>query len=224
LLTGGAAFAQEQTVPPEQGPKPLPSRDALGRLFRQVEISFLNGDAARIGELLSPTVSAHDKETLLKQLKREFSATKYNEFELDDAQTTVLDGPMERNGYERYQVLVPCKYIYVSRNPGIGSMAGTNEYAYNFSVEIKGGQWWIVNSTLFATSGMSNSALQLGKLVFVGFIGALITAFWMWMSYHRLRKTRSVWKGFVLFLTTPLGAVVYFFRNYLQEPPEEETK
>ena len=220
----GAAWAQEQAVPPVQEEKSLPSREALGRLLRQVEISFLNGDAARVGELLSPSVASRDRETIQKQLRREFSATKYSEFELDDSQITVLDSPVTSDGYERYQILVPCKYIYVTREPGIGSTAGVNEYAYSFTAETKDGQWWIVSSTLFSTSGMSNSALQLGKLVFIGFIGALITAFWMWMSYHRFKKTRSAWKGLILFLTTPLGAVVYFLRNYLQEPPEEEAK
>jgi len=221
---GGATWAQGQVVSPTPEGKPLPSREALGMLFRQVEISFLTGDAQRIGGLLSPTVASYSRETIQKQLKREFSSTKYSEFELDDSQITVLDGPVTRNGYERYQVLVPCKYTFVSLNPGIGSIAGTNEYAYSFTVETKDERWWIVDSTLFSTSGMSNSALQLGKLVFIGFIGALITAFWMWMSYHRFKKTRSAWKGLILFLTTPLCAMVYFFRNYLQEPPEEEAK
>lgn len=227
VIAAGTARAETAPMPENTGEttlEELPGREKLESAMRRMEEAYMSGDAEKVTGILSASLSTYSREGVLRRLRREFAATKYDNFMLDTDQMSVLEGPVRSSGEgDAYQILVPCRYTYVSKNPGIGSMAGTHDCSHKFWMEWKDGTWGILESDLFATSGMSNIANQLGWLMFAGFIAVLVLAFWLWMSYHRLRSTRSAWKGLQLFLTTPVGAAVYFFRRYLQAPPEEDT-
>lgn len=223
LYAASACLAGE--IPPGQTElASLPASDKLANLLRRLEMAYLTADTSHVSDFLLSSPRRYPKEDVLKRLRREFSATKYPTFRLDDDQMTLVEGPTDfAAGGQQFRLLIPCSYTFVSRKAGIGSTAGANDYAYTFDFLFKDGDWWLLGSTLFSTSGMSSSALQVGKFVFFSFLAALVASFWLWMCYHRTKRTKSVLQGFLLFLTTPVGAVVYFFAKYLQETPEEQT-
>lgn len=203
-------------------------RASLSALFRRLETAFLNQDRDALGRLLSPRLGEAERRHLMKRQEREFDAVTYREFRIDDDGLGVLEGPITTPNVVMYHVLVPCRYRFETKKEGLGSKVGVNDQAQRFLIEYitpaaagrTGGNWYISSSSLLDSMGLFNPALHLGTIVFTAVLASGCVIFWLLAVYYCYRRTASAKKALLLFLTTPVGAAVYFFRIMLSPPGE----
>lgn len=196
-----------------QPPDPFHTdREGLSALFRKLETAFLNQGADRIQELISPRLSESGRKSVARRLRREFESIKYTEFFLDESRSTVQEGPVVIEGAVVYRLLVPCRYHYQSKTEGISSSVGVGDRAYRFWLEYIDGSWYVAaNSDVFQQTGVFNPAGQVGKIIFAGFFLLAVVVFWLFGVWHCYKHSGSALKALVVFMTTPIGAAVYFF-------------
>jgi hypothetical protein len=203
-------FEQLATI---RGEAPLSDadKDSIRSLLQRLASAMKSGDAAAIGELLSPKLAAAERSRIISRSRGEFEKTAYPEFDFD------LSGELsaETVAADEIRVVVSAAYEYESRVEG-GGMADHGEMSYQFRFAKTDAHWGIAGSELFEQFSAVRFEQVLGWLFLGGFLGVLIVFFWAWMALDAWMRTKRLRYGVLLFLSTPVGAALYFFAVYLR--------
>lgn len=213
------ARAQAAEPPPPEPPaeQELSARevaavkDVLGRLAD----AMTKGDASALGELLSPTLSADERNRTISRARREFERFSYPRFEFDLG-SGLLD-VIDRLGPDEIEIVsVPADYEYEARTPGQETMAGRGPYSFGFRLARTEGEWRIVSSDLFDQFTTLRVERVLGFVFLGGFVLVLALFLWGWMALDAWTRFGRVRYALFVLLSTPLGAAVYFLVVYLR--------
>jgi len=212
----GAAHAGD-AAPPRPGPpaaKELTAREiaAVKHVLRRLAAAMAKGDASELEELLSPTLSADERNRTVSRARREFERFSYLHFEFD------LKGelPIDRLGPDEIEVVsVPAEYEYEARTPSRDPMASTGPNSFRFRLARTGGEWRIVSSDIFDQFTAWGVERALGLIFLGGFALVLAVFLWGWMALDAWMRFGRGYALLVL-LSTPLGAGAYFFAVYLR--------
>jgi hypothetical protein len=208
---GLAAFAEEPAAPHPTVELTEDDRAQIAALFDRLAAAMRAGDAAAIGELLSPSLSPAERSRIVSAARAEFEKTAYPKyaFELEDEFVAERVGPYE------IKLIVTASFEYEDRVPG-GGMADTDSNSYHFRLAKGEDGWGIAGSDLFNVFTALRFEQVLGWLFLGGFVALLVTFFWGWMALDAWMRTKRLRYGLLVLISTPVGAALYFFAVYLR--------
>jgi hypothetical protein len=182
-------------------------------VLRRLAAAMAKGDAAGLEELLSPTLSAAQRNRTASRARREFERFSYLHFEFD------LKGelPIDRLGPDEIEVVsVLAEYEYEARTPNRHLMASRTENSFRFRMARTDGQWRIVSSDLFDQFTAWGVDRVLGLIFLGGFLAVLALFLWGWMALDAWMRFGRPRYALLVLATLPVGAVFYFFVIYLR--------
>jgi hypothetical protein len=205
-----AARSGEGEGPPEGPTLSDADRTAIRSVLTRLAAAMMHADPAAIGELLSPTLRPAEKNRIIGRARGELEKVSYPRFGFD----TSGEMPAEFVGPDEVKIVVPATYEYEGRMAG--GEAGRGDMAYEFRFIRSEDGWLIAGSELFEQFTPLRFGQVLGWLFLGGFLGVLVLFFWIWMAFDAWMRTKRLRYAFLLMLSTPVGAGLYFFAVYLR--------
>ena len=203
--------------PPQEGMSEA-DRIAIAELFSRFSQAMELGSVDAISELLSPSLPASKRDTILADATSEFDHFRYPEYALVFDRHVLVS--TNDDGTVRIEP-VRASYRYESRSSSMGPTASEGENSFYFLVEKSGDRWCVVHSDLFDTFARWNQAKVFSWFFFLMAVGVVATFFWGWMVLDCSIRYRNWTYSIALLLTFPIGALYYFFAVWLRRPAGE---
>ena len=174
------------------------------------------GDHEEIEPLLSPNLTREERDDLTLFLRRDLSRFEYRSFDFK-----VLGGD-SRKGEGSFSVWVTADYEYATRGSGPGATADRGEYSWLFNFDVVEGRWYLRGGDFFFWLSRHGPASIFSTAFFLFTLGLVLAVFWLWTAADCLFRTRSATRALLVFLTPPVGPVVYAVTAWLGRKEEQE--